>query len=208
MARIGIRPGVPLMISSMPTAVRGALPRTPTTAGQMLFDAFKRAGQRWNGWRLMRPPIGTYGTDYQRRQVVAYSALTAPLPEDMSYMLTIADGEGKPIESANRYVLHFDAGQLPPTQAFWSLTAYDDRQLLPATASKRFAVASKDPLTMNEDGSLDVYVQRDPPGGAKDANWLPAPRDGRFTLMLRIWWPRTAVLDGSWQPPPVTLAAP
>jgi hypothetical protein len=206
MARIGITPGTPLMISSLGPEVRAALPRTPTTSGQLLFEASKRAGTRWNGWRMMQTPIGTYGTDYQRRQVVAFSALGAPLLEDMMYMVAIADGDGKPIDSANRYVLHFDAPRLPPANAFWSVTAYDERQLLAATPTKRFAVGSRDHLTSNEDGSLDLYLQRDAPGGTKDANWLPTPREGRFSVILRLWWPKQAALDGSWLPPPLTAA--
>jgi hypothetical protein len=208
LARVGITPGTALTISSLGGEVRSALSRTPTTAGQLLFEASKRAGIRWNGWRMMQTPIGTYGTDYQRRQVIAFSALGAPVIEDLMYMIAIADGDGKPLDSATRYVLHFDAPRLPPANAFWSVTAYDERQLLPATATKRFAVSGRDALTLNEDGSLDVYLQREAPGGAKDANWLPTPREGRFSAMLRLWWPTAAAVDGSWLPPPITAAAP
>ena len=152
--------------------------------------------------------MGTYGTDYQRRQVLAYSALGAALPEDLTYFFTIADGEGKPLESKSRYTLHFDAQHLPPVNAFWSVTAYDERQLLPATTAKRFAVSDRDRLALNDDGSLDVLIQREQPSEGKDANWLPTPRDGRFSLTLRLWWPKAAGSDGSWQPPAVTLVGP
>ncbi len=209
LTRIGIVPGTPLAISSLAADVRTALSSVPTTSGQTLFEAFKRAGARVNGWRALGTPLGTYGTDYQRRHVVAYSALGAPLPEDLTFFTTIAEGvDGRPLESGERYTIHFDAERLPPVNAFWSVTAYDERLLLPASKGKRFAVGDRDALIKNADGSIDLLLQRDPPTGDQAANWLPLPIAGRFSLIMRLWWPKPAALEGAWVPPPVVASAP
>ena len=41
------------------------------------------------------------------------------------------------------------------------------------------------------------------PGEDLEANWLPAPASGDFSLYLRAYWPKPAMLDGTWTPPPV-----
>ena len=147
--------------------------------------------------------IGTYGTDYLHRAGVAYGALGANAPEDALYPTAFADGDGQPFNSDKRYVIHFDKGKLPPVNAFWSLTMYDERQLFTANPINRYAIGDRDKLSFNSDGSLDLYVQRDPPGAEKESNWLPAPKSGSFTMNMRLYWPKAEVLYGSWLPPPV-----
>lgn len=204
MSRIGLAPGRPFAPHQLEPVVRARIQSTPTTAGQQLFDAVKRAGTRANGWRLLASPMGAYGVDYRRRQVVAYSALGADLSEDVLYLTTIAAGDGKPLEAAHRYTVHFDPATLPPADAFWSLTVYDDRQLLAPNALKRFSIGDRTALAKNADGSIDVVLQSEHPGPDKVGNWLPTSGEGRFTLVLRLYAPKAAALDGSWQPPPVT----
>jgi hypothetical protein len=206
MARIGLAPGTPFGLDQLSPDVRAIVQHTPTTSGQALFDAVKRAGTRVNGWRSLLSPMGTYGTDYLRRQVVAYNTFGADLSEDVYYLTTISDAEGKPLESSNRYAIHFDPSTLPPTRAFWSLTIYDDRQLLPLGTRPRVTIGSRDPLVKNADGSLDLSLQAAAPGTDKNANWLPTPTEGRFSLMLRLYWAETAALDGTWLPPTIVRA--
>jgi hypothetical protein len=100
-------------------------------------------------------------------------------------------------------MLHFDKGQLPPADAFWSITLYDKDGFQVANPIDRFAIGDRDGLAFNVDGSLDIYVQSDSPGADKQANWLPGPKDGPFALTMRIYSPRREVLDGTWSPPPV-----
>ena len=66
----------------------------------------------------------------------------------------------------------------------------------------RFAIGDRDALKFNADGSLDIYIQNKNPGTDKESNWLPAPK-GPFNLLMRLYYPKTAILDGSWAPPPV-----
>jgi hypothetical protein len=152
--------------------------------------------------------MGTYGTDYLRRQVVAYSDLGATVVEDAISPTSMADADGKPLESTNHYVMHFTPEEIPPAHAFWSLTLYNEQQFLTANRLNRFALGDGDPLMKNADGSLDLYIQHESPGAEKEHNWLPAPPEGRFSLTLRLYWPKPAALDGTWTPPPITRLEP
>jgi len=80
---------------------------------------------------------------------------------------------------------------------------YDERQLFTANPINRYAIGDRDKLTLNPDGSLDIYVRRDTPEAEKESNWLPAPKSGAFTMNMRLYWPKAEMLDGTWSPPPV-----
>ena len=147
--------------------------------------------------------VGKFGTEYGFRAVVALIGLGANLPADAIYPNAFTDGDGQPLSGAHRYVVHFDKGQTPPANAFWSMTMYDAQSFMVENPINRYDIASWMPLTYNKDGSLDVYVQKDAPGKDKEANWLPAAA-GDFSITMRVYWPKPAMLDGSWTPPPVT----
>ena len=154
-----------------------------------------------NGWTLHRG-LGTYGSDYGKRALVALVGLGANLDDDAIYPHTGVDGKGEPLDGAKRYVLHFAAGQTPPARAFWSLTMYNDRQYFADNAIDRYAIGDRDPLRFNDDGSLDLWLQHENPGPERESNWLPAP-EGSFHVILRIYWPAPQALDGSWTAPPI-----
>ncbi|QGN00061.1 DUF1254 domain-containing protein [Methylocystis parvus] len=155
-----------------------------------------------NGWNIGREHMGTYGTAYQWRALIALGGLGANLPEDAVYPTAFTDGEGKPLNGANKYLLHFAKGQTPPANAFWSITMYDKDGFQVPNPIDRYAIGSYDKLEYNTDGSIDIYVQADSPGKGKEANWLPAPR-AAFQPTMRLYSPRREVLDGSWSPPPL-----
>jgi hypothetical protein len=95
-------------------------------------------------------------------------------------------------------VLHFDKDALPPVEAFWSITMYDAQGFQVANSLDRFAIGDRDDLVYNEsDGSLDIYIQPEPPSDAdKVANWLPSPAAGNFGVTMRLYTPRAKALDG------------
>ncbi len=159
-----------------------------------------------NGWRTIGNPIGTYGTDYLQRAMIAFAGLGANTVEDATYPLAMTDADGKPFDSAATYVIHFDKERLPPARAFWSLTMYNERQFFAANPIHRFAIGDRDPLKYNADGSLDLVIQRDPPKSA-ESNWLPTPAAGNFSMNLRLYLPRPEALDGTWKPPVVRRVA-
>lgn len=203
MARIGLVPGESYDVSEQPREIRAALEAAPEAAMPRIKAAWANAGVEANGWRTNLTAIGTYGADYLARAGVAYGGLGANVPQDAVYPTAFADANGEPFHSDRRYRLHFEADQIPPARAFWSLTMYDERQLFAENEIDRYAIGDRDDLQFNEDGSLDLYIQRESPGPELESNWLPTPQSGTFTMNLRLYWPEARVVDGNWSPPPV-----
>jgi hypothetical protein len=126
------------------------------------------------------------------------------LPADAFYPIARFDGEGKVLNGASGYVMHFTRADAPPIhpQGFWSLTVYDKEYFLVDNSANRYALSSRDKFQESPDGATDLYIQNESPGADKHANWLPAPA-GEFILMLRLYWPKDEAVDGTWAPPPV-----
>lgn len=154
-----------------------------------------------NGWNIITEGLGEYGTDYLRRAYVGFVGFGANWPADAIYPTAVFDRNGDRLEASKNYQLHFEADQLPPVNAFWSLTAYNADEFLVKNDLNRFALGDRDPIIYNEDGSLDFYIQSQPPTKEKMANWLPIPKEGRFTLVMRLYWPKEEALNGAWKPP-------
>jgi hypothetical protein len=161
-----------------------------------------RVGEEVNGWQINRQTMGVYGNDYLKRAFVAMVGLGANLPEDAIYPLAVKDADGQPLTGANSYVLHFNKGELPPVEAFWSVTMYDAQGFPVPNSLNRYALGDRDSLRFNADGSLDIYIQHEKPGAADESNWLPAP-EGAMGVTMRLYAPRENVLDGSWNPPAI-----
>jgi hypothetical protein len=100
-------------------------------------------------------------------------------------------------------MIHFEKTALPPVDAFWSITLYDQDGFQVGNPLNRFAVSSWMPFKQNPDGSLTLYFQHDNPGSDKETNWLPAPK-GAFNLTMRLYAPKSEALTGKWNPPAVT----
>lgn len=198
---LGLRPGQPLAESD-PAAVSamGAAPSLGQAELRRLGNEMRQ--DTVNGWSIQRG-LGSYGTDYGRRAHVAFQGLGANLDADAIYPHATVDGEGRALNGGHQYVVHFDAGALPPVNGFWSLTVYDDKQFFVDNPIDRYAIGDRDALVYGEDGSLDIWIQHEDPGEEFSSNWLPAPSDS-FNVFFRAYWPQRAALDGTWAPPPVT----
>jgi hypothetical protein len=205
MRRIGIEPGKSFAFDRASPEIQRALTEAGPLALKRIKASLSKAGVASAGWRTVLHGIGTYGADYMSRAAVAHAGLGSNTIEDAVYPTAFTDADGRPFSSESRYILHFNKDQVPPVRAFWSLTMYDERQLLAANPIDRFAIGDRDKLAFNPDGSLDLYIQRDSPGRDKEANWLPTPASGPFTMNLRLYWPKAEALDGTWSPPGVTL---
>lgn len=176
-------------------------------AQKRLLDVAARLPKNEGFWAGMPggARLGSYGTRYPVRAYVALAGLGANIAEDAMYPNTRQDASGAPLTADKNYVLHLSADQIPPVNAFWSLTAYNDAFYLPENPINRFSVGSRDDLVFNEDGSLDIYIQRDAPEGVPQANWLPAPSEGGIALNMRLYWPTEHALNGDWTLPGVTV---
>ena len=156
-----------------------------------------------HGWADPAANIGAYGTDYRFRAGVASVGLGANTRAEAVYPTALTDASGQLLDGNRAYRLVFAAGQAPPDRAFWSLTMYDGSGYLVANPAHRYAIGSSHPPVRRErDGSIVVLMRRTRPTDPH-ANWLPTPA-GPFRLTLRIYRPRESVLDGRWQPPPIT----
>jgi hypothetical protein len=201
-ARIGLRPGDSFDPARLDARARSALDGAPKAAQELMAQAMPGLARVTNGWQMNTDTMGVYGNFYLKRAIVARLGLGANPPEDAVYPLLVADADGAPMTGDHDYVCHFPAGELPPADAFWSITMYDAQGFQAANSINRFAIGDRDPLAYNDDGSLDVYIQQSSPGPDHEANWLPAP-PGPLGITMRIYAPRAEALDGRWNPPPV-----
>jgi hypothetical protein len=204
LSRIGIVPG---RNPDWSLADRWALSLGRWIADFTVARELKKPRDLVRGWSMPPDLLGNYGTAYNVRAVVAMVGLGANLPADAVYPNTRVDATGQPLNGQHRYRLHFKADSLPPINAFWSITAYGADDYLMDNPIQRHALGDRDPLVFNPDGSLDLLVQADPPqddgkGGAR-ANWLPVKAGEPFLLNARLYWPKPAVLNGSWGMPAV-----
>ena len=202
-ANLGIRPGEPFDPAGRDLAEVEA---GATAAREAIVRHAGGFGARVNGWMVASETIGVYGNAYLTRAGIALAGLGANPAEDAVYPVLLTDSDGAPITGEHDYVIHFDADELPPIDAFWSITMYDAEGYQVANELDRFAIGDRDPLTHNADGSLDVFVRHTNPGPDREANWLPAP-NGPLGITMRLYAPRPEALDGRWTPPPVRKAA-
>lgn len=196
LADIGVHPGDPVTLPGNAQDVVAAgyadgRARVATPPSNLL------AG---NGWLWVGDDAGNYGPDYALRSYTAYTQPGLAKSSDEVRARVMQDSDGHQLNGANRYVIHFAAKQLPPVRGFWSITAYTADGSLDDSGPVRVAFGDRNGAHRNRDGSLDVRVSAERPRGG--ANWVPAPR-GDFRLVLRLYAPKHAAVDGSWQPPAV-----
>lgn len=168
---------------------------------QILMNAAARAMTTTvNGWSITMK-AGQPGNGLLARAAFARILPAVNVAQEAAYWTTTRDGAGQTLRGQHDYVLHFPEGQLPPNDAFWSLTMTDVVGYMVKNPIERYSVGSRSGLVPNADGSIDMYMQRTAPAG-HESNWLPTPA-GNFKLMLRAYLPGRAVLDGEYHVPPV-----
>jgi hypothetical protein len=166
-------------------ALKDKLDTGQVTAGD-LFGTREVLGDNYL-YRMAGAVLGIYGNSVQEAMYPAFST----------------DSTGAPLTGANNYTYRFPSGQLPPVNAFWSLTMYElPSSLLVANPINRYLINSPmlDTLRKDPDGGITLYIQNTSPGPDKEANWLPAPR-GPFRMFERLYWPKPEALNGQWKTP-------
>jgi hypothetical protein len=204
MAKIGLVPGQDFDPSKLGFLDREVIKIVPKLA---LLDMglLLKEQKTTNGWLYFTQGVGDFGTDYRLRGMANLLGPGWNRPQDAVYPLSQKDAKGDEYNGEHQYVMRFEKGQMPPAEAFWSLTMYDTDFFFVPNPINRYDLAQRDKLITNPDGSVDLYIQAESPGKDKEANWLPAPK-GKFNLVMRIYAPRgkpPSILDGSWTPPPV-----
>ena len=167
----------------------------------LILDAVAKSETRTvNGWSAIRK-AGQPGNGLLVRAALQKALPVVNVFEEAAYWTATVDSAGKKLSGEHVYRLHFPPGQLPPNDAFWSLTATDTVGYVVRNPTGRSSVDDHSGLVSNRDGSVDILLQPQAPTGSAQ-NWLPTPT-GRFKLMLRAYLPGDAILAGSYEVPPV-----
>jgi len=204
-SRIGLSPDYGFVEKSLTDEQRAGLARAAADGMKAIEAAATSIGREVNGWQL--PPVAEefFGTDYMLRAVIAWQSVYQNTPVEAYYPALFNDSDGNALDGATgKYVLRFEGGALPRVDAFWSITLYDlERRLMVPNPIKRYSIGDRtDGIVFGEDGSLEITLQSEDPGGAASANWLPAPK-APFYLLMRAYRPQSAMLDGTYALPPV-----
>jgi hypothetical protein len=201
--RIGIEPGKSFDFERLDPSVQQALDKAATDALKGMYAKMPTLARVVNGWQMNTDTMGVYGNYYLKRAIVAVVGLGCNQQDDAIYPLNLGDADGKPLVGEHSYILHFGKEELPPVNAFWSVTMYDEAGFQVANALNRFAIGDRDELKYNADGSLDLYLQHESPGSDKESNWLPSPAKGKLGVTMRLYAPKAQILDGRWNPPAI-----
>jgi hypothetical protein len=206
MAGIGIVPGQDFDASKLDVVLQDRVPQIAFARIMLHFKDSDGDFQDINGWNYTTK-TGLYGTNYIQRALVTAIGLGANRPQDAVYPTSTKSGDGlfaREYNGSENYMLTFPKGQLPPAEGFWSITMYNAKYFFVENPLNRYSISARQDLKVNDDGSVDIYIQNESPGTDKESNWLPAPKD-KFILMMRLYWPKEgnpSILDGSWVIPP------
>jgi hypothetical protein len=219
LAQIGIAPGKTFDMKSL-SAEQQQVMVAAMKAGNEKIETYLASGMTdVNGWQLGSLPgdRAHYNGNWVMRAATAKAGIYGNDAAEAVYPLGRTDINGQTIDtSKHNYTLTFAKGEMPPVNAFWSVTMYYGKsQLMVENPINRYLVntAMVPDMKKNADGSLTIYIQKDSPGKANEANWLPAPDDTAY-MVMRLYWPKPAteaisvlpVGKGTWKPPGVVVA--
>lgn len=217
LATIGIGPDKKFEFSDLSLEHKAAILLAMKAGDEAVSKYLTSGTNKINGWSIAAFFGGKefYNGDWLKRAAAAKGGIYGNDAVEAMYPITREDATGQTLDGGkHNYTLTFKAGQLPPVNAFWSITMYDGKtQLLIKNPINRYLINAPmlPSMKKNADGSLTLYIQKDSPGEDKQSNWLPAP-NGPIYLVMRLYWPKTeqpSILpagSGSWNPPAVVLA--
>lgn len=190
--RIGFNTSVNFNAAALSEPQKNGLLRGMVAAKEMINTEITNSDNIYNGWTIPSKDMGNYGFNYLTRAAMTMQSIGGFPWEEAIYIVGYKDVEGKELDGANNYVLHFEKNELPQVNAFWSLTMYElPSVLLYNNPLNRYQMGPQiESMTYNKDGSLDIYIgHRQPKDKSKLGNWLPAPSE-QFVLSLRMYEPK------------------
>ena len=143
--------------------------------------------------------------NYLYRMAAAVLGIYGNSAQEAMYPVYTVDSDKQALDGTHKYSIHFADKQLPPANAFWSLTMYElPASLLTANPINRYLINSPmlPQFKRDADGGFTIYIQNESPGPDKEASWLPAPK-GAFAVYMRLYWPKPEALEGKWKQPPM-----
>lgn len=172
-----------------------------------VLDASLNLGVQQNGWTTnYRGP--RFGTDWLLRAAVAKDQIYVAIPEEAVYPIGRVDAQGQPLTGKHAYRIHFAPDALPPVDAFWSITAYDDKGHMIPNPINRYSVGDRtEGLIRDADGGVSIILSADRSSEDQEVNWLPIPKDAPFYLMMRLYLPQPVLLNQGWSPPAIERTA-
>jgi hypothetical protein len=195
---LGLRPGGGFDAGAITETERVEIVAGLRDGEALVEEKIGSLGHGANGWSVNLQG-SRFGDDYLLRAAVAKNQIYVVPADEAVYPVARIDGNGDRLDGRHRYRLRLEP---PPSDSFWSLTAYGTPGPLVANRLNRYAIGDRTPgLEWEEDGGLAIVLQHADPIGST-ANWLPVPA-GPFHLMMRLYWPQRAVLEGRWHPPPI-----
>jgi hypothetical protein len=218
LASIGIGPGKTFEMKDLSLEHKAAV-LLGMKQGEEKIEKYLTTGQKdINGWKVgsLFGDRAFFNGDWLKRAAAAKGGIYGNDAVEAMYPMTKTLADGEELNgSKHTYTLTFAKGQFPPVNAFWSVTMYDGKtQLLIENPINRYLINSPmlPQMKKNPDGSLTLYIQKDSPGKAKEANWLPAP-NGTIYLVMRLYWPKEtppSILpagEGTWEPPAIVAGS-
>ncbi len=217
LARLGIGPGKKFNFKDLSLKHKAEIALGMKQGEKKVEEKVAAIGKPINGWHVGAAfgDRAFFKGDWLLRAAAAKAGIYGNNAEEAMYPMTRRLANGETLDgSKHNYTLTFEAGKLPPVNAFWSVTLYDGKtQLLIENPINRYLINSPmlPEMKKNADGSLTIYIQRDSPGKDLEPNWLPAP-NGPIYLVMRLYWPKVeppSILPpgaGTWAPPPLQIA--
>jgi hypothetical protein len=205
-AKIGVGAGKTFDASKLSPEMKTAIEQGMADAWADLAALQKRINAGEASFTVMVGTRAYLKNNYLYRMIVAVNGIYGNSKEEAVYLLYRIDADGQKLDGAGRYSLRFAPGQLPPVNAFWSLTMYDlPASLLVANPLNRYLLNSPmiPQFKKDADGGLTLLIQNQSPGPDKESNWLPAPK-GPFLTFMRLYWPKEEAMEGTWKQPPLT----
>jgi hypothetical protein len=140
------------------------------------------------------------------RDIINYGGLWANSIQEAIYFVGLTDSSRQLLNGSNQYEIRFAANALPDSaiNAFWSVSLYSvpDYRVVD-NPLKRYNLNNVSGLKKNEDGSMSIWLSSTPPVGKPKQNWLPTPLGKGFALTMRMYAPKSEVIDGKWFPPAI-----
>jgi hypothetical protein len=123
-------------------------------------------------------------------------------PADQALYPAILTEDGAPMNAMHDYEIVMTAEELPPVNAFWSTTLYENETgfFIPNDRFK-YSVGENAGFKLDEDGGIRIVIAAEQPEGVPEENWLPINRgDMDLDIIMRLYAPDLEKYK-SWTPP-------